>query len=101
MLRKQTWSPISFVYLFGGGLFSLLSREFAPLAVRLASAASRLRGLPAALEAARAMLEDGGQRPVSAFHTEKAIATMLAWRTWPAARPPRRSSSMMPASAAT
>jgi uncharacterized protein (DUF885 family) len=76
VLREATWSPISYVYLFGGGLFSLLSREFAPLPVRLASAASRLRALPAALEAARATLEAGGPRPVSAFHTEKAIATI-------------------------
>ncbi len=76
VLREPTWSPISYVYLFGGGLFSLLSREFAPLETRLASAASRLRALPAALDAARATLAAGGPRPVSAFHTEKAIATI-------------------------
>jgi uncharacterized protein (DUF885 family) len=75
-LREATWSPISYVYLFGGGLFSLLSRNFAPLPTRLASAASRLRALPGALDAARATLEAGGPRPVSSFHTEKAIATI-------------------------
>ncbi len=76
VLREATWSPIGYVYLFGGGLFSLLSREFAPLPTRLASAASRLRALPAALDAAKATLEAGGPRPVSSFHTEKAIATI-------------------------
>ena len=75
-LDELHWSPITYVYLFGSGLFSLLSREFAPLPDRLRSAAARLRGLPAALEAARTNLSDPGQRGVSTFHTEKAIATM-------------------------
>jgi uncharacterized protein (DUF885 family) len=75
-LREETWSPLSYVYLFGGGLFSLLAREFAPLPDRLRSAAARLRALPAALDAARAILEAGGDRPISRFHTERAVATM-------------------------
>ena len=75
-LREHTWSPISFVYLFGNGLFGLLSREFAPLDVRLRSALSRLNGLPAALDAARVILETGGERPTSHFHTEKAVDLM-------------------------
>ena len=75
-LREDTWSPLSYVYLFGGGLFGLLSREFAPLPDRLRSAATRLRGLPTALDQARLTLEAGGPRPVSAFHTEKAIKTI-------------------------
>ena len=37
-LDEASWSPIVYVYLLGGGLFSLLSREFAPVADRLASA---------------------------------------------------------------
>jgi uncharacterized protein (DUF885 family) len=75
-LRERTWSPLSYVYLFGGGLFGLVSREFAPLEVRLNSALSRLDGLPAALEAATATLLTGGDRPISHFHTQKAIDTM-------------------------
>jgi uncharacterized protein (DUF885 family) len=75
-LREETWAPISYVYLFGGGLFALLSRDFAPLPDRLRSAAGRLRALPAALDQARATLEAGGPRPVSRFHTERAVATM-------------------------
>ncbi len=75
-LRELSWSAIAYVYLFGTGLFGLLSREFAPLPDRLASVAARMRGLPAALDAARANLEAPGGRALSRFHVEKAIATM-------------------------
>ncbi|HLA65707.1 MAG TPA: DUF885 domain-containing protein [Candidatus Saccharimonadales bacterium] len=75
-LREHEWNPLSYVYLFGNGLFSLLAREFAPLPVRLASATARLRGLPAAIAAAQATLAAGGTRPVSRFHTEQAVERM-------------------------
>ena len=75
-LDELSWNPIAYVYLFGTGLFGLLSREFAPREVRLASVAQRMRGLPAALDAARANLDAPGGRAVSRFHVEKAIATM-------------------------
>jgi hypothetical protein len=57
----------------GGGLFPLLAREFASLAVRLASVAGRLEGLPAVVDAARVALVGLPDRPVSRFHTETAI----------------------------
>jgi uncharacterized protein (DUF885 family) len=75
-LDELSWSPIGYGYLLGGGLFSLLSREFAPLDERLTSAAGRIEGLPAALEAARDNLTSGRARAVSAFHVEKAITTV-------------------------
>jgi uncharacterized protein (DUF885 family) len=83
-LREDRWNPMAYVYLFGGGLFSLLAREFAPLDVRLTSAVARLRGLPAALDAARANLcaprdagaGTGAAREVSRYHTERAIHLM-------------------------
>jgi uncharacterized protein (DUF885 family) len=75
-LDELSWNAMAYVYLFGTGLFGLLSREFAALDVRLASVARRMRGLPGALEAARANLEAPGSRAVSRFHVEKAIATM-------------------------
>jgi uncharacterized protein (DUF885 family) len=75
-LREASWSPLSYVYLLGSGLFSLLARDFAPLPERLRSAASRLRGIPAALEGARQTLAGRGPRPVSRFHTQKAIERM-------------------------
>jgi uncharacterized protein (DUF885 family) len=75
-LDELSWSAIDYSYLLGGGLFSLLSREFAPLPERLASAAGRMEGIPAVLDAARANLASGRGREVSTFHVEKAIATM-------------------------
>jgi len=72
-LREHEWNPLTCVYLLGSGLFSLLSREFAPLPDRLRSVAARMRSLPAVLDAARATLEADGARPVSRFHTEKAV----------------------------
>jgi uncharacterized protein (DUF885 family) len=72
-LDEASWNPLSYVYLFGAGLFSLLSREFAPADERLRSAAARLRALPAALDQARARLEAGGPRPVSRVHAQKAV----------------------------
>jgi uncharacterized protein (DUF885 family) len=77
VLREESWNPLGYVYLFGGGLFALLAREFAPLPDRLRSAASRMRGIPEALDAARATLEAGGERPVSRFHAEKAAERMV------------------------
>jgi uncharacterized protein (DUF885 family) len=72
-LQEDRWNPLTFVYLFGNGLFAILSRPFAPLPDRLRSAASRLRGLPAAIDDARAALTHPGVRPVAQFHTQKAV----------------------------
>jgi uncharacterized protein (DUF885 family) len=77
VLREESWNPLSYVYLFGSGLFDLLARPFAPLPDRLRSAAGRLRALPAALDQAREVLAVGGSRPTSRFHTEKAIERVV------------------------
>jgi uncharacterized protein (DUF885 family) len=83
-LDEPAWNPMSYVYLAGNGLFTLLAREFAARADRLTSAASRMRSLPVLLEQARANLTaarrgahwSGSARAVSRFHTEKALVTM-------------------------
>jgi uncharacterized protein (DUF885 family) len=83
-LREDRWNPMAYVYLFGGGLFALLAREFAPLDARLTNVAARLRGLPAALDEARANLTAprdpaagaGAAREVSRLHSERAVGTM-------------------------
>jgi uncharacterized protein (DUF885 family) len=75
-LDELAWSPIVYTYLLGGGLFGLLSREFAPVEQRLASAAGRMEGIPAVLDAARENLTSGRARPVATFHVEKAIQTI-------------------------
>jgi uncharacterized protein (DUF885 family) len=72
-LREETWNPLDWIYLLGGGLFSLLAREFAPLDVRLASVAGRLERLPEVVDAARACLVGHAGRPVARFQTETAI----------------------------
>jgi uncharacterized protein (DUF885 family) len=73
-LAEHAWNPIAWVYLIGQGFFSLVAREFAPLAERLASVASRAERLQPVLDAAKAALvgtDDG--RPVSRLHTETAL----------------------------
>ena len=42
-LDEGSWNPMTYVYVFGNGLFSLLAREFAPLPDRMRSVAARLR----------------------------------------------------------
>jgi uncharacterized protein (DUF885 family) len=73
VLREECWSPLEWLYMLGDGLFTLIAREFAPLADRLASVAGRLEKLPAVLDAARDVI-GSSDRPVSRLHTEKAIA---------------------------
>ncbi len=72
-LREETWNPLDWVYLLGDGLFSLLSREFAPLEIRLTSVAGRLEGLPGVVEAAKVSLVGHAGRPVGRFQTETAL----------------------------
>ncbi|MBR9974845.1 MAG: DUF885 domain-containing protein [Bacteroidetes bacterium] len=65
-LREWEWNPL--VYNPGGAIYALIAREFAPLQERMRSVASRLRAIPAVLEAARKNLAT----PPS-IHTETAI----------------------------
>jgi uncharacterized protein (DUF885 family) len=72
-LREETWNPLAWIYLLGGGLFSLLAREFAPLDVRLAAVAGRLERLPQVVEAAKRVIVGHAGRPVGRFQTETAL----------------------------
>jgi len=72
-LREEAWNPLDWIYLLGDGLFTLLAREFAPLEVRLTSAAGRLEGVPAVIDAAKATLVGHAGRPVGRFQTETAL----------------------------
>ena len=76
VLREDSWNPLTYVYLYGSGLFALLARPFAPLPDRMRSAAARLAALAASLDQAREALTTGGPRPLSRFHTEKAVERM-------------------------
>jgi len=75
-LRPEAWDPLAWVYLLGEGIHLLLTREFAPLGVRLASAADRIERIPAVLDAARARLIGVPGRPVSRLHTEVALTQL-------------------------
>src|SRR3990172_9828492 len=75
-LRDHAWNPISYVYLFGGTLFTMLSREYAPLPDRLGAVAARLRTLPAALDGAQQALSATGGRRVSRYHAEMTVERM-------------------------
>ena len=77
VLRPSHWNPLGYVHLAGEGLFGLLARDFAPKAVRLASFAGRLEGLPALLAAARENLSGLPGRPVSRLHTEHALKNLV------------------------
>ena len=72
-LGEDAWSPMAWVYLIGQGFFGLIAREFAPLAERLGSVASRAEGLPRVLEAAAESLVGHRGRAVDRFHTETAL----------------------------
>ncbi len=73
-LREDTWDAMTWIYLLGDGIFTLIARDFAPLANRLASVAGRLEGLPAVIEGAKFALQGPGDgRPVGRFQTETAI----------------------------
>jgi uncharacterized protein (DUF885 family) len=72
-LGEDTWDPLGYVYLLGGGIFPLLARDFAPLADRLSAVASRLEGVPAVVAGARTMLGSRSECPVAKLHTEMAI----------------------------
>ena len=71
--RDDAWDPLWWIYVLGEGLFGLLARDFAPAADRLAAVAGRLEGLPRVVEAAIADLGSVDARPVSRFHTERAL----------------------------
>jgi hypothetical protein len=71
--RDGTWDPLYWIYLLGDGLFGLLAREFAPAPARLASAASRMEGIPAIIDVACSSLGSIPELPISRFHTERAL----------------------------
>jgi uncharacterized protein (DUF885 family) len=76
VLREPAWDPMSYVSLLGGGLFSLLARDYAPWQHRGMALAGRLQGMVPLLDAAAAALTGVGDKPVSALHAEIALAQM-------------------------
>ncbi len=71
ILQEWAWNPLYYINISGSSVYSLLSRDFAPLEERLMSAASRLEQIPRFLEQARGELVADR---VPKIHTETAIA---------------------------
>jgi uncharacterized protein (DUF885 family) len=76
VLRDEAWDPLGLVYLMGGGLFGLLSREYAPWSQRGASFLARLRGLPLLVRQALAGLTGLPDRPVGLLQLDTALAQL-------------------------
>ena len=77
VLRSEAWDPLETVYLVGGGLFAVLSREYAPWSERGAALLARIEGLPELLAAALDRLTGLPDRPVGLLQLETAL-TQLA-----------------------
>ena len=76
-LREAAWDALGLVRIAGGGLFSLLARDFAPWQHRGSAFIGRLRGLPEYFRAAAAGLTGLDGRPVSALHVQVALAQLV------------------------
>lgn len=76
VLRSDAWDALELVYLMGGGLFDLLSRDFAPWSERGASLVARLEGLPALTRAGLAGLSGLRDRPVALLQLETALSQL-------------------------
>jgi uncharacterized protein (DUF885 family) len=76
VLRAEAWDALELVYLMGGGLFGLLSREFAPWPDRGASLLARIEGLPALARAGLAGLTGLPGRPVALLQLDTALSQL-------------------------
>jgi uncharacterized protein (DUF885 family) len=69
-LQEWAWNPLYYVNISGGSIYSLLSRDYAPIEQRLMAAASRLEQIPRFLEQARGELQP---ERVPKIHAETAV----------------------------
>ena len=69
-LQEWAWNPLYYVRRSGGSIYSLLSRDYAPIEKRLMAAASRLEQIPRFLEQARGELQP---ERVPKIHAETAV----------------------------
>jgi uncharacterized protein (DUF885 family) len=69
-LQEWAWNPLYYVNISGGSIYSLLSRDYAPIETRLMAAASRLEQIPRFLEQARGELQP---ERVPKIHAETAV----------------------------
>jgi uncharacterized protein (DUF885 family) len=70
-LQEWAWNPLHYVNISGSSIYGLVARDYAPLAVRLRSATSRLEQMPRFLEQSRASIQP---ERVPKIHAETAIS---------------------------
>lgn len=70
-LEEWAWNPTWYTGLAGGAVYSLMARDFAPVAERLVHVADRLEQFPRLFEQIRATLD---ARRVPPIHAETAVA---------------------------
>jgi uncharacterized protein (DUF885 family) len=70
VLQEWAWNPLVYTRLSGGAIYSLMSRDFAPLPERLARVADRLQQFPRLFRQIRATLQ---AKRVPKIHAETAI----------------------------
>ncbi|MDJ0710217.1 MAG: DUF885 domain-containing protein [Woeseiaceae bacterium] len=70
-LQEWAWNPLYYVNVSGGSIYSLMSRDFAPIADRLESATARLEQMPRFFEQARGSLQPAR---VPKIHAETAVS---------------------------
>ena len=70
-LEEWAWNPLYYVNVSGGSIYSLVSRDFAPVADRLVAATSRLEQMPRFFAQARDSLQP---ERVPKIHAETAIS---------------------------
>jgi uncharacterized protein (DUF885 family) len=76
VLRSEAWDALELVYLMGGGLFGVLSREYAPWSERGAALCSRIEGIPALTQAALAGLTGLPGQPVALLQLDTALGQL-------------------------
>ncbi len=70
-LQEWAWNPLYYVNISGGSIYSLMSRDYAPVADRLVAATARLEQMPRIFEQARGSLQPAR---VPKIHAETAVS---------------------------
>ncbi len=73
-LQEWAWNPLIYINISGSSVYGLVARDFAPLEIRLANAASRLEQMPRFMQQARDSIQAAR---VPKIHAETAIKQNL------------------------
>jgi len=70
-LQEWAWNPLYYIRIYGGSIYSLVARDFAPIETRLANVTARLLQIPRFLEQSRTAIQS---ERVPKIHAETAIS---------------------------